>query len=213
MKLPVDEFERSVFVNCPFDAEYAPILQGLLFTLIQAGFLPRIALEAPDSGTVRVQRICAMIETSRLSIHDLSRCQASAAGEYYRLNMPFELGVDYGCRMFSTDHRALKRMLILEEEQYRYQATLSDFAGCDIEKHDGDVVVAVRKVRNWLASGGANIPPAARIMANYEDFQQWHYDSQLIAGFSDDDIRDYPTAELLTAMTQWFELGMPLDPK
>ncbi|MPT22276.1 MAG: hypothetical protein E2577_04230 [Starkeya sp.] len=44
---------------------------------------------------------------------------------------------------------------------------------------------------------------ATRILAAYEDFQTWYYEQQLAAGFSERDIKDYPTAELLVAMKQW----------
>ena len=44
----------------------------------------------------------------------------------------------------------------------------------------------------------------------YTDFQEWYYEKQLAAGFSEDDIQDYPTSELLAAMTEWTTLGKPL---
>ncbi len=31
-------FERNVFVNCPFDTQYVPLLRPLLFTIIYLGF-------------------------------------------------------------------------------------------------------------------------------------------------------------------------------
>lgn len=68
--------------------------------------------------------------------------------------------------------------------------------------------MAVRKVRNWLVGslGFEKVGPA-RILAEYEDFQQWHYEKQLEDGFSEEDIQDYPTAELLQKMTAWVEQG------
>lgn len=33
-------FDRTVFVNCPFDTEYAPILEAILFCLIKRGLNP-----------------------------------------------------------------------------------------------------------------------------------------------------------------------------
>lgn len=200
----IGDFDRSVFINCPFDEGYAPILQSILFTIKVLGFTPRIATESADSGVVRLEKIGNLIASCRFSIHDLSRCQASASGEFYRLNMPFELGVDYGCRQFAGDRWASKKILILEEAPYRYQAALSDLAGCDIQAHRGDFQVAVRKVRNWLAGelGGRTIG-ARRILDFYDDFQAWHYERQISLGFSESDIKDYPTFELLDAMNEW----------
>ena len=118
-------FDTNVFINCPFDREYAPILQAILFCVVFAGLNPRIATERGDSGENRLDKIRGLIEESRWSIHDLSRCQAREAGEFYRLNMPFELGIDWGCRHYFGKGREAKRFLILEEKPYRFQAALS----------------------------------------------------------------------------------------
>lgn len=205
-------FDRNVFVNCPFDAEYAHILQAILFCVVRFGLKPRIATERSDAGEPRVQKILELIESSRYSIHDLSRCKASEVGEHYRLNMPFELGIDFGCRNYGREQLSRKVILILEEEHYRYQAAISDLAGSDIEAHGGEYETAVRKVRNWI-TGLVDLEPigAKRILAEYEDFQIWHYERQLEAGFSEDDIKDYPTAELLKAMVKWTEQGRPRE--
>ena len=93
---------------------------------------------------------------------------------------------------------------MLEEQRYRYQAAISDLAGSDIEAHHGKYQIAVRKVRNWLA----NMPAfegvgGAGVLADYEDFQRWHEVRQRNRGFSDDDIQDYSTSELLRAMIDW----------
>ncbi|MDQ0303101.1 hypothetical protein [Ancylobacter polymorphus] len=200
----MSDFARSVFINCPFDEEFEPILQAVLFCTIYLGFTPRIATESADSGAVRLEKIKTLIAESKYSIHDLSRIQARRRGEHFRLNMPFELGLDYGCRQFSGGEHRAKRILILEEKPYRYQAAISDLAGCDIQVHAGQFATAIRKVRNWLVSeADIRADGATRILAAYEDFQTWYYEQQLAAGFSERDIRDYPTAELLVAMKQW----------
>jgi len=111
-------FQRNVFLNCPFDSEYRPILQAILFCVVRFGLTPRIATERSDAGEPRVQKIVHLIESSRYSIHDLSRCQAHEAGEHYRLNMPFELGMDFGCRHYGGEPHSRKVILILEEQPY-----------------------------------------------------------------------------------------------
>lgn len=209
--MPEPEFEKCVFVNCPFDKDYQGILQAILFTVIYLGCEPRLATERMDSGEPRLEKIVGFIEGCKYSIHDLSRCQAEKAGEYYRLNMPFELGVDYACRRYYGRGRGAKKVLILEEQRYRYQAAISDLAGFDIEDHGGDFETAVRKVRNWFVSEAKiEADGAAKILGAYVAFQEWYYESQLSAGFSEEDIQDYPTGELLGAMRKWFRLGKPL---
>ena len=197
-------FERSVFINCPFDKDYEPILQAILFCVLYLGYYPRLSTEQSDSFQSRIDKIQDLIRDSKYSIHDLSRCQAVEEGEYFRLNMPFELGMDFGCRQYSGDARGEKRGLVLEEEKYRYQAALSDFSGFDIQHHQGDYREAVRKVRNWFSDEAReSVDGAGRILNAYEDFQEWHYNRQLSRGFSEKDIQDYPTSELVEAMKEW----------
>ena len=207
------DFDRNVFVNCPFDSDYEPILQAILFCLVRFGLRPRIATERSNAAEPRIEKIRELIQTSRYSIHDLSRCQASQEGEHYRLNMPFELGMDFGCRQYGGFPFSGKILLILEEEHYRYQAAISDLAGSDIQSHAGNHQTAVRKVRNWLATSFGEIKsvPASTVLAEYEDFLKWHYERQLDRGFSDLDIQDYPTPELLESMYEWVTLGKPRD--
>jgi hypothetical protein len=100
-------FDKHVFLNCPFDEEYKLLLKPLLFTLISFGFTPKIS-ETLDSGETRVKGIEKLIEESKYSIHDLSRMQASAKDELARFNMPFELGLDLGCKRFKAESTGRK---------------------------------------------------------------------------------------------------------
>lgn len=132
-------------------------------------------------------------------------------GEHYRLNMPFELGIDYGCRQYHGAGRETKKILILEEKRYRYQAALSDMAGSDIQFHDGNFEIAIRKVRNWLVSEAVcEAVGASRIRDAYYDFQHWYVETKTSAGFSEQDIYDYATPELLAAMKDWIARGKPV---
>lgn len=183
----------------------------MLFGIVYLGFTPRIASESFNSAEVRLEKIVELIQASKFSIHDLSRLRSAKKNELARMNMPFELGIDYALRKFLPDDYGDKRILVLSEKQYTYQAALSDLAGSDIQAHANDHQKAVRKVRNWLVNeGGANNVGAQRILDHYADFQEWYYEKQLAAGWSDDDIQDYPTGELLAAMQEWVAAGMPV---
>jgi len=103
-------FEKNIFINCPFDKEYLPMLKTLLYVIKKIGYNPRIALERSDSGEVRLDKIKELIESSKYSIHDLSRIKSKEVGEYSRQNMPFELGLDLGCRVL-----VLKKSKILRK--------------------------------------------------------------------------------------------------
>src|ERR1700694_3352516 len=94
----LQELQKNVFINCPFDSEYASLLRPILFTIAYLGFNPQIASQTADSGEQRINKILSLILKSKFSIHDLSRIRSAKPGEFFRLNMPFELGIDYGCR-------------------------------------------------------------------------------------------------------------------
>ena len=42
--------DRDIFINCPFDDEYRPLFQSLVFVIADCGFRARCALELVDSG-------------------------------------------------------------------------------------------------------------------------------------------------------------------
>jgi hypothetical protein len=186
-------------------------LQAIAFCVVYLGLHPRLAPENPDNATGRLDRIVELVRGSKYSIHDLSRCKSKAENEYARMNMPFELGVDYACRTFGPGKLAGKSILILEESRYDYLKVLSDISGWDIHAHGGDYAKAVRHVRSWLvAQAGATAIGAARILGKYIAFQEWYWERELAAGSSEEDITEYPTAELIRAMHEWMNAGQPL---
>ncbi len=186
-------------------------MRAVLFCLVRFGFKPRIATEQSNAAKPRIEKICELIQASKYSIHDLSRCQASQANELFRLNMPFELGVDFGCQRYGGSPFSEKIILILEEKSFRYQATISDLAGSDIAAHEGNFEIAVRKVRNWLTPNIRDVDRvgAGQVLAEYDDFQQWYIERQRAKGFLEQDIQDHPMSEFLDEMLIWFDAGKP----
>lgn len=171
---------------------------------------PRLASERLDSGEVRLDKIVELIRASRLSIHDLSRVRATRAGELARLNMPFELGIDYGFAQADPAKFAQKRLLVIAEEPYKYQAALSDIAGWDIRSHGADYERAIREVRSWLGSCELTSTSSSRILGDYIGFQEWDYERLLASGWKESDIQERPTPELLRAMREWIGAGRPV---
>jgi hypothetical protein len=168
------------------------------------GLKPRIALEELDSGSPRIHKIVHLIASSKYAIHDLSRLRARKAGEYYRLNMPFELGVDVGCRLFGNVQRRKKRCLILETERYRYQAALSDLSNSDIAVHGGEAENVVTEVRNWL-DGQLQLrsPGPSQVWGAFLDFMADNYNALKKRGFSESDIAKLPVGELTVCIERW----------
>ena len=149
MRPALSDFDQQIFVNCPFDEEYSPLLKALVFTILECGLVPRLASDEADSGRVRVEKIRALIQSCRLSIHDISRVGPLQEGDLPRFNMPFELGLDFGCRFYGSRRLTTKQCLILEQERYRYQKVLSDISGNDIRAHE-----AAPKSWSWRSETG-----------------------------------------------------------
>lgn len=197
-------YDRNVFVNCPFDKEYVSLLRPLLFTVLYLGLKPRIALERNDSGESRLDKIVELIRDSKYSIHDLSRSEANAAGELYRLNMPFELGIDYGCRLFGRSTHRAKATLVLESKPHRYKAAISDLSGADIECHYNEPYRIFSVVRHWLKNVCvATAPGPAQIEAAFTQFMTDDYEALVQEGFSARDIEGLPIGELIERMSSW----------
>jgi hypothetical protein len=199
------EFEKNVFINCPFDSEYYPLLRPLLFTIVYLGFKPKIALERSDSGEQRLDKICELIKESKYSIHDLSRLKSSKRNEFYRLNMPFELGLDYGSRRFASNYLKGKKYLILERRAFDYRKVLSDISGVDIKNHDNKPAKLVRAIRNWFVEtvGLSNVIGPTVIWYKFNDFTSDFYTRRQDEGFSDEDLNMMPVREYINFIKNW----------
>lgn len=163
------DFEKHIFINCPFDSEYKKMRDALLFTIIRCGFRPNIASENLDSGLIRFQKISKLIKESKYSIHDISRTELSD-NDLPRFNMPIELGLDVGARTFSNGPLKSKKCLILGKEKYSYQSFISDMSGNDIEIHNSDPETLVYKIRTWINSISNGQPIGSNIWNSYNDF-------------------------------------------
>jgi hypothetical protein len=170
-------YGRCVFINCPFDDPYRPILHAIVFAVFDCGFVPRCALEASDGGQVRLEKIVALIRGCRFGIHDISRTEPDAASQLPRFNMPFELGLFLGAARFGeVSKQRRKRCLVLDRERYRFQRFISDIAGQDIEAHRDDPRATIIAVRNWLAdnaqaSVAPRLPGGTSIGRRFGEFQ------------------------------------------
>mgnify|MGYP000394971138 CR=1 FL=1 len=211
---PAGDYEKNVFINCPFDKDYLSLLRPLLFTIVSFGFKPKIALENSDSGELRLNKICQLIEISKYSIHDLSRLQASAKNEFYRLNMPFELGIDYGCRRFSSAHHKQKRCLILEKGRFDFAKAISDLSGVDIKSHNNEPQALVRAVRDWFVET-VKVKKASSptiIWYRFNEFAAEFYVKRKNEGFRDDDVNMMPVPEYIDFIQKWLRANPKTKP-
>src|SRR5947207_8115903 len=165
----------SVFINCPFDKQYQPILDAIVFCVVACGFEPRCTLELTDAGEVRIENIYRLIAQCNHSIHDISRTEVE--DQPYRLprfNMPLELGIFLGAKRFGG-RSSRKRCLVMDRAPYRYKRFISDIGGQDIKAHYTRPVNAIRHVRDWLqsATGKAAIPGGTKIWQDYQQFRKY----------------------------------------
>jgi hypothetical protein len=200
----MEGFKSNVFVNCPFDDDYRQLLLSVIFTVKHLGFNPRLSLERADSAESRIEKIVGLINQSKYGIHDLSRIVSEGGNEHYRMNMPFELGIDYGCQKLKEGIWSQKQILILEKERYRYQKALSDLSGSDIKNHDDEPQKIIRAVRDWFVTiKPMRADSGKKIWNLYNDFQAYLYD-ELVENDGHESVDDVQITEIMHHMSAWF---------
>lgn len=162
--LGLTDYDRGVFINCPFDPAYRPLPEALVSTVLACGFVPRSALEIDDSGQIRLEKIASLIGNCRLGIHDISRTDTSSPGGLPRFNVPLELGGFLLVQRLGPPKQRRKRALILDSEPARYRNFISDIAGQDIKAHGNEPARLITAVRDFLSGVGDAIPPGGRTL-------------------------------------------------
>ena len=198
-------YDRCVFVNCPFDAAYKPLFDGILFAIHDCGFVARTALEVTGSAETRLNKIARIIQESRWSLHDISRVEVTPGNPLPRFNMPFECGLALGLQRFGKPKDRKRDFLVLAAKRYQDRRTLSDLAGQDAAYHQNKPGKAIDAIRKFLAPKS---PSAVRggtaIKVRYRRFQAEL--PKLLAGLeiSRKEILtlDY-VPELLRVMIEW----------
>ncbi|MEA2162412.1 MAG: hypothetical protein QOK37_539 [Thermoanaerobaculia bacterium] len=195
------EYERNVFINCPFDDAYTPIFEAIVITIQACGFRAMCARSRLNSGEVRIHKIIDMIADCRYSIHDLSRTELDQTNALPRFNMPLELGIDVGCRAYGRDQKR-KTFLVFDRDRFRFQKYVSDIAGQDIANHGDDPELAIARVRDWLRgeSKRTDIPGAKAMRSKYSNFRNA---LPSICDRFDLDMLALTLADLLSAVDMW----------
>ncbi|HPO14357.1 MAG TPA: hypothetical protein PLI09_13005 [Candidatus Hydrogenedentes bacterium] len=142
------DHSASVFINCPFDLEYRPLLEGIIVATVCCGFTPRSALESGSVSETRIDRIVETLCSSNYSIHDLSRHKGEGTENLSRFNMPLELGMAMAHRFLLGKDK--HDWMVMVPEGHKYIQYASDLAGYDPLRHDGSIESAVSNVVSWL---------------------------------------------------------------
>jgi hypothetical protein len=173
VEVPAEDFEKSVFINCPFDRKYRPLLNSIVFAVHDIGFLPRSALEKSNFRSNRLETIIGLISSCKYSIHDISRTEPDPRTKLPRFNMPLELGLDLGCSIFGDEEHQEKVLLVMDEKKLRYRQFISDIAGQEIYAHGNSEENVINIVREWLSVHQLSvISQSDRMFQRYRAFQQ-----------------------------------------
>jgi hypothetical protein len=135
--------------------------------------------------------------------------KAAKAREFYRMNMAFELGIDYGSRQHGPEFMRSKKCLILEKEPHDFKIALSDLSGVDIKNHGNEPDEVVRAVRDWFYEtvGLRNAPYPKVIWFRFNDFTTSLFEARLAEGIPEDDVKEdiarMPIPEYLNCVVDW----------
>jgi hypothetical protein len=153
---------NAVFLNIPYDEEFQKLYLAYIVGLSQLGFDPCITSGIPG-GERRLDRVLALIQSCRYSIHDLSRIELSAAPPATpRFNMPLELGLTITWAKLNPKRHT---WFLWESTPRRLQKSMSDLDGTDPYIHSGTVEGILSELRNAFVRDGA--PSVQRMMAAY----------------------------------------------
>ena len=166
-------YNDLVFINCPFDTEYQPNLEAIVFAIYRCGFYPLSALNEDNALDNRLTKILSLIERCRYGIHDISRTELNAHG-LPRFNMPFELGIFYGAKRFGDKQQKKKNVLVFEKTKFSYQNFISDLSGVDLKAHNNNTETILHSIRNWLrtSSRRSTIPGHTQLTGDFKKFQK-----------------------------------------
>jgi hypothetical protein len=195
---------KSVFINCPFDDDYRPVFDAIVFAVLFLGFRPRCAREADDSGEVRLVKIERLIEECQFGIHDISAVGLDPVHQLPRFNMPLELGIFFGCKRFGSPVQKNKISLILDRDPYRYQKFISDLAGHDIRAHGSDPLAAIVAVRDWLVTQTGRPAPGGRKIA--ERYDRFCRDLPVSCENAGLETGSLTFADLTSLISQWMKI-------
>jgi hypothetical protein len=155
---------NAVFLNIPYDEPFRQLYLAYIVGLSYLGLEPRVTLGIPG-GNRRLDRIFALIQGCRYSIHDLSRVQLDRhAPATPRFNMPFELGLTVAWASLNPTRHT---WFVCESENRRLQKSLSDLNGTDPNIHDGTIEGVMRELCNAFVRPQAQMPSVPEMLYGY----------------------------------------------
>ena len=162
----------QVFLNYPFDAEFAPLANAMNFAVVAGGLLPLCAYDLTTPDRPRLELLVHAIQNCQYSAHDFSRSTGGGDNNFARMNMPIEMGMAlfHALHTQHQDHRCA----FFVPTAYDYQAFASDLAGLDPKVHENDESRIVTDMYEWLRGvvpqALFNLCPTIEIVEKHEEF-------------------------------------------
>ena len=136
---------NAVFLNVPYDEKFRRLYLAYISGLVHLGLQPRATLEISGAEN-RLDKIIALIQSCRYSIHDLSWVKLDGPlPRTPRFNMPFELGLAMASERVD---RALRKAFVFEAVNRRLAKSLSDLSGIDPHIHGRAMEGVMRELGN-----------------------------------------------------------------
>jgi hypothetical protein len=155
---------NAVFLNIPYDERFRRLYLAYIVGLTELGLQPCATLGIPG-GERRLDRIFALIQSCRYSIHDLSRVEMDRNHPPTpRFNMPFELGLAIAWEKLNSSRHT---WFVCESRMRRVQKSLSDLDGSDANIHGGTVEGVMRELCNAFVRRSGPRPTVPKMMHNY----------------------------------------------
>lgn len=159
---------RAVFLNFPYDEQFAPLFLAYIAGVCSFGLIPRATLEL--AGERRLERIVKLIRSCHYSFHDLSRVESDPhPPRTPRMNMPFELGLTV---MASYRNPRRHTWCVFGKSHRHVLKSLSDLGGVDPYCHHGHPTGVLREIGNVLSRTGPPSPGIKDLMAVYQDLRR-----------------------------------------
>jgi len=125
-RIKSDYHATKVFINIPYVKGYQKLRVTLIATVLAVGLRPILASER-STGTLRLCKLCELMQTSKYAITDLSYDGL--------LNMPFELGFLLALGRHGNTVLVDNKYIDKAKKLRKFESRLSNLKGLDILHH------------------------------------------------------------------------------
>ncbi len=164
----------QVFLNYPFDPEFAHLANAMNFAVVASGLLPLCAYDLTTPDRPRLELLVDAIQNCQYSAHDFSRSTGGGENNFARMNMPIEMGMALFHALHTQHHD--HRCAFFVPTMHDYKAFASDLAGLDPKVHNNDETRIVIDMYEWLRGVVPhplfNLQPTVDIVQKYDEFKK-----------------------------------------